>query len=676
MSHTPSSFKEAQSYSFQFITDSAIQSPKNASSPVAQLTEEDLLRIIKPYVQQHFKEFILGNLKINSWLHKDKSKAEVLQQFQIEIEKKINQSEFITKFLTRYKKLFIKHKALEIFPKYKISFETFIKIELNYLFKTWLLSIEREKWVDEDSLFKFALNDETLDLIKSKTFELLTILEQFLIELLPIFSIKLNSGIQKKINSNMIHVKDERRYTSSQNDLYLRRMDSLAKLLSLNTKNSACVAVSVFNQQLMIACNASGAFSSEVIRDYLVSKFKILKFFFEKFVSEKVVIFQKQDNSIEQLDLENQDIFQLDEHQAGYKHISVDKLNQVWTVEFCQWVDELVGQLINDDTGGSTFNPFDLIIAAFRLAKSLSSLPIDADIEVLFSTFFNEQFKILIPEVKGAHLGFYDYDHNSSFAISSEQNYFYVFQGLAAEQKLSIHAEQLLVFSYLSKAKQQNTQELKLNIGLSLLCCETCFSLFEQYPNIHVKGTHSHAYANVLDISDCEIQKLVKDEIIASSSSSSKEMLEASEAAVFDSPICGNKRGNRQLTPMSPLSCSASKASASSDENKRIKTITTAKPSPLETPAKAHATPSPLKGLGHFSMSSPEQARASSSTIVRHNPFGSSAKSSCASRSLRLHLSPAKPACSASSSQVAQNFLSGSHMDSENTNSNTAQSGM
>jgi hypothetical protein len=259
---------------------------------------------------------------------------------------------------------------------------------------------------------------------------------------------------------------------SSQERL-LRRMDSLARLLSISSAASVCTAVTIYDGELYIGSNVSGEIPQADMVDTFGAKLCILKEFIQQ---------------IKEADLAMTD----------------DALTDA--IQYC------VQRLI--ETGGSLGNESVLKQALFKFIDTVrarnsidghtsrnhfSSVEVDAILSPTRVTVLlpygrtKKNRKSAESNCMGVHI------RNASGNNITKYPFPEQLQHLVVKD---FHAEQLIA-TYLTNEKGvdlEDTSAEKIRIGLTKLCCRTCFDTLSHFPRLELRGTHNVSYSNVANL--------------------------------------------------------------------------------------------------------------------------------------------------------------------------------
>jgi|GEM_PF-5505983 len=255
----------------------------------------------------------------------------------------------------------------------------------------------------------------------------------------------------------------------------MRRMDSFARLLALNTDISACTAVSVHGGQLYIAANVSGDVPQAEMARMFKGKLEVLRTFIKDLNTDEGLI----------------------------------------TVESSMlkpMIEECITKLI--DIGGSPFNVLLLEQALFKLVDALQPR-VENPLQPSMNGFSEaERSAILDSENQTTLLmqkGRYNKSKNKLFieayetakASSDGQRYKMPMPMELQDRNLKdFHAEQLIAY-YLQNEKHvdlKDTEKAEIRIGVSKLCCATCYDALKHFERVELRGTHGIRYAYVADI--------------------------------------------------------------------------------------------------------------------------------------------------------------------------------
>lgn len=249
------------------------------------------------------------------------------------------------------------------------------------------------------------------------------------------------SPIDERVQSN-----DERK---------LRRMDSLARLLSLRNTTSVCTAVTFcFSDEprIIIGANVGRNGDQETIFRDTAAKLAIIK--------------------------------------RQLKEIAGRDISSIDAIELDRLANGLVKELF---TAGSTSTPLDVLQQAAR--KLIDAICIDAEtFNAAEKMLFLRQSSavMLLPSLSEFTYAMQARQINSSGHINSRYPLAMVPKGTSIS---NIHAEQLIV-RFLYEELRLDTQHI---LGINKLCCRTCFRSLSQYPVV-TRGHHNQTYEGVIDL--------------------------------------------------------------------------------------------------------------------------------------------------------------------------------
>ncbi len=253
----------------------------------------------------------------------------------------------------------------------------------------------------------------------------------------------------------------------------LRRMDSLARLLSVSSTTSVCTAVTIYNGELYIGSNVSGATPQADMVNTFLLKLLILKNFIEQ--------------------IKKDDLGMTD-----------DALTDA--------IQNCVQRLIKE--GGSLGNESVLQQALFKFVDTIrarhsleghtsTNYFSRAEVNAILSP---RRVTVLLPygqlqkhrkgsEINsiGAHVADGSGQEVSKYPLPEQLQHLVV---------KDFHAEQLIAI-YLQNQKDVDLNDAlseKIRIGLTKLCCRTCFDVLRSFQRLELRGTHNVSYSNVADV--------------------------------------------------------------------------------------------------------------------------------------------------------------------------------
>lgn len=323
-----------------------------------------------------------------------------------------------------------------------------------------------------ESIREFAKNDALLEdiagLLRSKNkFDLdylikvvETVLSPDILEQIfaqctfnPVSIHRNNSDELKNLLTEFINneTQEEEQRTHVAEDFNLRRLDSLSRLLSFGIQNSACTAVTIYQGQLIISANVGGRTSSEEMT---------------KLVYKKVAALQ-----------------------TLIQQCPVDQYNDI--LAYCQETNRT--KALSDILGtGVTLDALQVSLAKIiHLYKSHHD-PFAEQFRLALNP--EQPITVLMPKKDQAKLTIQVTKSNSSDRASIVLD-----QVDNAATEKDLHAEQM-IFHYLTKEQQLPLDTASLCVGISKLCCHTCFSVLTSHPSFTVRGTHKNRYAGAVNV--------------------------------------------------------------------------------------------------------------------------------------------------------------------------------
>ena len=269
-------------------------------------------------------------------------------------------------------------------------------------------------------------------------------------------------------------------------DKQVRRLDSLARLLSLYSRLSVCTAVAVHNGKLYISLNCD---SSKVLSETAYNIFMRIEILNEFLTTIRTA---------------GQSFF--DSHQAELVEELYIRLNQLGGFLPSK---EVIIQAIEKFTDGVLFDQHTF----------------NRDIRDVFNEHLLN-YRLLLPFLSGPNTipGIIELDHykitQTVVRETGENNKpKYRFNEESAPMRIidvgttqkcasiaDIHAEQMIAY-YIFKHEGTNhySRENPLNIGVSKLCCKTCETNLEELPSIRTRGKHGVMYDSTASLINGEI---------------------------------------------------------------------------------------------------------------------------------------------------------------------------
>lgn len=269
---------------------------------------------------------------------------------------------------------------------------------------------------------------------------------------LPVDSKSLQTSIEALVDSTY-SVADER--ISSCEQKKLRRLDSLARLLAPQLSKSPCVAVALDTSsmppRLVISSNIANDGDQDSLANEILLKLQIIQ-----------------------------------------RHImDITKIGHILPEEA---ITHAADALIEELKAKTTFAGTESVLkqAAIKLIKTICyGRKTFANNEK--NAFFNPEPLVLLP----IHEREYYMDARTYAAGgASFTNHRFLLDKVPLEAKISnIHAEQLIARYFFEELKTTEQQM----IGISRLCCKTCYESLKFYPII-IRGSHEQSYRGVIDL--------------------------------------------------------------------------------------------------------------------------------------------------------------------------------
>lgn len=271
---------------------------------------------------------------------------------------------------------------------------------------------------------------------------------------------ELHDLVEWYLDSLRTHINEHTKVMDSrqhvEEDVIVRRMDALARLLKLKDSISVCIAVTLVNNTLYIALNNSG----------------------KNFKSTEVVA-----------------------------TINA-RLNALIDAPFLKNLDQNI-------TYDCFYNDHADAILKTYFHEELPKTRLKQDITKLFYSLHinSHQFKELNPLLSHQLERVFIYPQKNEGVLHYEvyhdtQKQAYSIPILNVPEHMTpnhIHAEQILV-DYLMQYKKIESDYI-LKLGLSKLCCGTCYDCLSHYAQVKVRGTHGITYANTYNLKTCEVAK-------------------------------------------------------------------------------------------------------------------------------------------------------------------------
>ncbi len=258
-----------------------------------------------------------------------------------------------------------------------------------------------------------------------------------------------------------------------------RRLDSLAQLLSPESKMTNCIALSVYNGEFVIAANGSSHSQAERVAYVLLQKLGFIRTFLQKYptpIALQLESLIKQERTL--LTSWGETLL-----------LTPEIFTKVLGKDLYQDCKDLVGQL---ESAGGLFQPENILVQAvikILLSKQKALSPVNCFSDDEYTLMFGEELPtILIPSQNAAKQWMLEVrkpQGSEQMDIPSKLT-----DGKKGED---FHAEQLVALYF-----QPQDQQL-LMIGLPKLCCESCDEVMTKL-NVCVTGRSGTPFKGVVDL--------------------------------------------------------------------------------------------------------------------------------------------------------------------------------
>jgi hypothetical protein len=253
-------------------------------------------------------------------------------------------------------------------------------------------------------------------------------------------------------------------------DQRMRRYDSIARLFAMDSKYSACAAVSILDKQLIIASNSASARRSQQVASFLNERLMIIRDFLRSAREEK----------------------------PSFTEDSPEILSVIQRLK-------AQGGLLKEIGDGKKDDIQRLTQALYKLSYTVQNLDDEPfSKEEVKALLDSDQVTYLVPaeregeEVYEPFMGLYRLNGTDISEAPDEQIDF-IGSDLTREVN-KFHAEQLIAYYIIHAFSLVDTATLP--IGISMLACATCQKL--NSPQFKLRGTSRtpfHDTANLLDYS-------------------------------------------------------------------------------------------------------------------------------------------------------------------------------
>ncbi|MDF1757363.1 MAG: hypothetical protein P1U74_03610 [Legionellaceae bacterium] len=336
----------------------------------------------------------------------------------------------------------------------------------------------------------------------------------FVSDTTEIFTQLLNEYLQEKIEQEKSERGENRLLVNE--DRRLRRLDSLAQLLELNSRVSVCSAVSIYDEKLLLAVNNSGNTENDEILHLTLQKLRMIRDFIK--VKQSVRVAARES-------YETEEFF----YQESLNTIAPDD-------EIEQFIAEL--QSISTSTQ-------DLEALKKAIKKLLKTFCLDngtfSDEER--AVFLLGQFTILLPEsrkytVAGTKTQ-NSYLFMNKYLVSDEYTIFGpetqdVGDYPSYLSRLHLHAEQLILKFLIGAGYTEGV------VGISKSCCLDCHNVFqkEEHRKFITRGTSGVNFPGTVEIHTSSFRENV-------GSPSRKEKICGQHESPDDTPGSSEKKDSR-----------------------------------------------------------------------------------------------------------------------------------
>ncbi len=250
-------------------------------------------------------------------------------------------------------------------------------------------------------------------------------------------------------------------------DLILRRMDSLSRLLSLSKELSVCSAVAVINNTIYISANNSSSKEGNVesnahikIINYLHQRMQQIK----RFIKELTIV-------------ENMYNAEMSNYTVNYYGL------------LRQFYDEIY------ESGGTSFPEQVIYQAISKLCISLHNQQLPEEMSVALSNQTNIVVMTVaqISEMNTILLAVKTFNESSYNGMAG----FLLKNQLTSPRPHDFHCEQLLYF-YTRIVLQLDLKNIAF--GISKKCCPTCYEILNAFQDVRLRGSHINFKPSVANI--------------------------------------------------------------------------------------------------------------------------------------------------------------------------------
>ncbi len=342
-----------------------------------------------------------------------------------------------------------------------------------------------------------------------------------------------------------------------------RRLDSLARLLSLDSKLSACMALTIHDSKLIISSNVTEKLNPYSQKHYFKTRIGLIRQFLQAVYSGGLKIFKS---------ISEEEYLSFAHLQKGGKlyQISDDTLKSLLRAEFLERISELYAVLKNEANGGLGI-PYDLFIKdAYKLAVTTYLIKHDIKhpndcilslIDQQFSPKASDSSDTQSPSPSERFGDVNDSSEDSELSPNMTRSSSPELEEIERQEQASCKAS---LSSYdASEFKEQEIEQAKYSAR----------SLLAELQEIEMQGQASYgASSSSYDASEFREQEI--EQAIFSARSSSPEL--------------------EEIAIQAQNSCAASPSSSELDQMERITPAVSTSSSPTERLLKDCATPTPF----------------------------------------------------------------------------------
>lgn len=315
---------------------------------------------------------------------------------------------------------------------------------------------------------------------------------------------------KKTLEYNLSRAKDTRQIKN--HDRQLRRVDSLARLLSPDSKYTPCIAVTIDEGEIILSSNLNSSANPVEVVEVLKKKLFIIRQYFTE---------MNLDNPEQPLFKPGVTIESIAKLMTERKELYLLDLKSIIDENFYQKTMNLIRDL---KANGGVFHPDHVlfqaaikVLTALRTEESFLSSPKLLNLDLLSNTsidyiesilqnesdrpIFSGNYRsvimgnlvttILVPSQskQDAHLGMILTSSNNGSAFNQKD---ITFSSLPHAPKINhLHAEQLSAYYILLLREQDKTAQLssRIRVGIPKLCCFDCNEELSKHTTFMFSGT-------------------------------------------------------------------------------------------------------------------------------------------------------------------------------------------